>query len=95
MTNPRVFADFNNADPQGRVRLNCIGTIQDLNELQLVLQPGLAVTIYSESLEVSGVVQFSEEEGIWVADIDWDEIQDLEATSSSPAEQAVPRRHRA
>lgn len=27
MNKPRVFADFHNADVQGRLRLNCIGTI--------------------------------------------------------------------
>lgn len=29
MSNPRVFADFHNADVQGRLRLNCIGTIEN------------------------------------------------------------------
>ncbi|WP_277883249.1 hypothetical protein [Nostoc sp. FACHB-190] len=30
MDKPRVFADFHNADSQGRLRLNCTGTIEDL-----------------------------------------------------------------
>lgn len=93
MSTPRVFADFNNADPQGRLRLNCIGTIQDLNSQQLILQSGLKVSIYSESLEVPGVVQFSDEEGIWVASINWDEIRDHDAPVA--VEQPIPRRHSA
>ena len=28
MNKPRVFADFHNADPQGRLRLNCMGTVE-------------------------------------------------------------------
>ncbi len=31
MNNPRIFADFQNADAKGRLRLNCIGTIEDLS----------------------------------------------------------------
>ncbi|MDS3859664.1 hypothetical protein RIF25_02470 [Thermosynechococcaceae cyanobacterium BACA0444] len=30
MKAPRVFADFHNADTQGRLRLNCMGTAEDL-----------------------------------------------------------------
>ena len=30
MATPRIYADFHNADAQGRLRLNCIGTEEDL-----------------------------------------------------------------
>lgn len=78
MNNPRVFADFHNADVQGRLRLNCIGTIEDLAHQHIKLQNGQLLTLYSEDLEAEGVVQYSEEENVWVATIDWDRIRQVE-----------------
>ncbi len=78
MITPRVFADFHNADAEGHLRLNCIGTIEDLANQNIELRDGQLLTIYSEDLEVDGVVQFSEEEKLWVAAIDWDRIRQVE-----------------
>jgi hypothetical protein len=75
MSYPRVFADFHNADTQGRLRLNCIGTIEDLSRQQIELQNGQLLTLYSEELEVDGAVQYSELENVWVAEIDWERIR--------------------
>lgn len=72
---PRVFADLHNADKQGRVRLNCVGTAQDLARLGVRLQEDLDLTIYSEELEADGRVTYSAEEQLWVAEIDWDAIR--------------------
>lgn len=74
----KVFADFHNADGQGRLRLNCIGTVEDLARQNIELQDGQLLTLYSEDLEVEGVVQFSGEENLWVAAIDWNAIQESE-----------------
>ena len=38
MVKPKVYADFHNADPQGRLRLNCIGTTEDLARHNVVAQ---------------------------------------------------------
>lgn len=78
MKTPRVFADFHNADVQGRLRLNCIGTVEDLARQNIELQNGQRLTLYSEDLEVEGVVQYSAEENLWVAAIDWDAIRELQ-----------------
>ena len=75
MSEPRVFADFHNADVQGRVRLNCIGTTRDLARHKILLREGLPLRLYSEDLEADGVVQFSSEEKIWVAAVDWNLIE--------------------
>ena len=45
MSHPKVFADFHNADFQGRLRLNCIGTIQDLACQLIELQNGQLLTL--------------------------------------------------
>ncbi|MCU0549974.1 MAG: hypothetical protein MUC48_11555 [Leptolyngbya sp. Prado105] len=78
MSLSRVFVDFHNADEQGRLRLNCIGTIEDLARQQEDLENGQRLTLYSEDLEVDGVVQFSEDEKVWVATIDWNQIRQVD-----------------
>jgi hypothetical protein len=94
MTKARVYADFQNADAQGRVRMNCIGTMEDLARQQVELQPGLSLTLYSDDLDAQGrldelvaegVVSFSEEEHCWVATIDWSAIR--HASEVGPASQ--------
>jgi hypothetical protein len=76
MTIPSIYADFNNADPSGRLRLNCIGTIEDLARQGIHLREGLRLTLHDEELEVEGEVHFSPEEHLWVAEIDWNAVHD-------------------
>lgn len=78
MNTPRIFADFHNADIQGRLRLNCIGTVEDLARQNIELQDGKLLTLYSEDLEVEGVVQYSTEEKLWVTAIDWNAIKQMD-----------------
>ena len=77
MNQPRVFADFHNADAQGRLRLNRIGTVEDLAQHQIVLREDLPLILYSEELEVEGVAQYSTDEHIWVAQIDWNAVRQI------------------
>ena len=90
MRNLRVYADFHNADAQGRLRLNCVGTVEDLARHQIVLQEGLLLTLYSEDLAVEGHVQYSTDENLWVAVIDWGAIR--EETSVPPEDLPRPQR---
>ncbi|GBF78924.1 hypothetical protein [Aphanothece sacrum] len=77
MNKLRVFADFHNADAQGRLRLNCTGTLEDLSCQNICLKKGQELTLYSEELEVDGIVQYSSQENLWVAVIDWDKIREI------------------
>ena len=77
MAIPSVFADFMNADPQGRVRLTCVGTTEDLARLGLRLENGLRVIVHDEELEADAEVMLSPEEHLWVAKIDWNAIRRL------------------
>ena len=95
MPHPKVFADFHNADARGRLRLNCIGTVEDLAQQQIVLRDGLPLTLYSEELEVEGVVQYSTDENVWVAVIDWRAIRDMGRQALAPADNTIPQRHTA
>jgi hypothetical protein len=93
MNHPKVFADFHNADTQGRLRLNCIGTVEDLAQQQIVLRDGLPLTFYSEELEVEGVVQYSTDENMWVAVIDWHAIRDMGSQGIPSEDQTLQQRH--
>ena len=77
MKKPRIFADFHNADAKGRLRLNCVGTVEDLTCQKIVLKEGQSLILYSEDLEVDGVVRYSKNENLWVAVIDWDAIREV------------------
>jgi len=88
----RVYVDFHNADAQGRLRLNCVGTVQDLSHYQIKLREGLWLTLYSEDLEVEGQVQYAGEENLWVAVIDWDAIREVEPEPDFSRDQAVQQR---
>jgi hypothetical protein len=74
----RIFVDLHNADEQGRLRLNCIGTIEDLARQHMELKNDRRLILYCEDLEVDGVVQFSEDEKIWVVAIDWNQIRQVD-----------------
>ena len=82
MKKSRGFADFHNADAQGRLRLNCAGTVEDLACQKFFLKEGQSLILYSEDLEVDGVVRYSEKENLWVAVIDWDAIREIAPVAS-------------
>ncbi len=89
MNTLRVFADFHNADAKGRVRLNCAGTAADLERQGIALQEGQSLIIYSEELEVDGVVHYSQEEKLWAAVIDWNAIREVEPIVPQPPIQTI------
>jgi hypothetical protein len=68
-----IYADFHNLDPFGRVRLNTVGSIQDLKRQGIVLHDGLKVRLYCEEFELVGIVEFSSTEHIWTARFNWED----------------------
>ena len=81
---PRIEVDFNNCDQEGRVRLNTVGAIQSLNESQIALQNGLGVELISGDFwPITGVVEYSDSERMWVARFDIDELRDKATNSTS------------
>jgi hypothetical protein len=72
----KVFADFNNADSKGRVRLNTRGALYDLQNANIILEEGFEVLLDDEdSLSMKGIIEYSEEERIWVARVDWNMLK--------------------
>jgi len=94
MEKTKVFADFHNADSRGRLRLNCVGTQEDLSRQQVSLHDGKRLILYSEDLEADGVVRYSSEENLWVAEIDWSAIRKLSHESEPAFSVNQPTEHR-
>jgi hypothetical protein len=71
----KIYADFNNADSKGRIRLNTQGTSHDLKEMGIQLEEGLKILLDDdEGIVALGIVSYSEDEQIWVAEINWQKI---------------------
>ncbi len=101
MVKPKIYADFHNADSSGRLRLNCVGTVEDLAEQQVELREGLPLTLYADDLDeqekvdelvVDGIASFSAEEHCWVAAIDWSAIRHASDLQGSNANANGPSR---
>lgn len=68
----KISVDFNNCDAMGRVRLNTKGTFEDLDRLNFKLEQGLKLLLVDDDeLKAIGIVEFSQEENIWVASFEW------------------------
>lgn len=73
----KIYCDFQNADKEGNIRLNTQGTIDDLMLLDIALEPNMEILVSDGELEACGLVKFSDEEKLWVAEIDWKMIRDI------------------
>jgi hypothetical protein len=76
MAAQKIYADFNNADSKGRLRLAIHGSEKDIKAQNLELFSGMKIIVHDDDeLSADAEVMFSEEEKIWVAKIDWSKIQ--------------------
>lgn len=72
-----VYADFNNMDSLGRIRLNSVGTTEDIQKLSLRLTEGMTLVVSDTEIRANGVIEFSSEENIWVFNIDEGSVQEF------------------
>jgi hypothetical protein len=72
---PVIYADFNNADRHGRLRLAICGSEEDIQRQDLKLFDGMKVIVKGDDLSADAEVKFSNEEQIWVAEINWAQIK--------------------
>jgi hypothetical protein len=54
---PRIYADFDNVDEDGRLRLNLKGALDDIARLADSLRAGDPVTLSDGELEVEGLIE--------------------------------------
>jgi hypothetical protein len=89
---PLIYADFQNADAQGRVRLNCVGTVKDLARQQVQLGEGVLLVLYSDDVNdqgqearliADGTATYSQIEQCWVAVINWDKVRHESETNAA------------
>lgn len=74
-----IFADFNCADRQGRLRLDVKGAIESISRSNIDLRKSGQEYIFSDGdVSAVGRVVWSEEESIWVGVIDWSEVQSFD-----------------
>jgi len=71
----RLYGDFNHRDEQDRVKLDTAGSERDLAEIRANLKPGARATIYDDSYEAEGILEFIE--GTWRARILWETGRDI------------------
>ena len=70
-----IFADFNNTDTLGRLRLSVKGAVDCIREQNLRLYDGMPVTVSDEDeFTVNGIARWNDEEKIWVVEIDWEQL---------------------
>ncbi len=106
MSKPKVYADFHNLDDSNRLRLTCVGTMDDLARWGIELREGLVLTFSMDDaddqgrpdeLRAEGVVHYDEDACSWVASIDWfairhasDEGEGKPDTDGPSSSDAVP-----
>ncbi len=81
---PEIYADFNNLDDDGRIRLTTLGSVTDIARLGIKLRAGLKLTLATDDADDQGntddlmadaVVQYNAEQKCWVAQIDWTQVK--------------------
>lgn len=70
---PVIRVDFQNSDENGYVRLNTVGSVQDLARQGVVLREGMLLRLVDGELAATGRVRRSKET-LWVAAVDWNEV---------------------
>ncbi len=72
---PKIYADFQKLDDEGRLILICAGTKKDIEDQGVSLSPGTSVIFYSDDcaddgaedeLMVDGSVEYDEDNKRWV-----------------------------
>jgi hypothetical protein len=82
----RIYADFIKSDHKNRLVLTCLGTLQDLERENIVLQKGMKLLFYNDDVDaegnaddlvVEGFVDYDDSNERWVATINWDDITNI------------------
>lgn len=76
----RIYVDFNTmtTDPKERVYINT----HMQPDLAKDLYPGLVVALYDEEMEVEALVEFDEQDQVWLGQPNWSTRRDLALPSS-------------
>jgi hypothetical protein len=64
-----IFADFNNLDEDGYIRLNTAGTLEDIRAASIQLKDGLRLVVSDGDLTAEVLVREPGRERVWRAQI--------------------------
>jgi hypothetical protein len=74
----KLYADFQNADRMGRIRLITAGTLHDLKTMDVKLEQGQTLWLDDDEGHcIVGIAEFSKEENIWVAKINGEDLKSV------------------
>jgi len=75
---PRIYADSNEADADGRFWLHIPGSRRDIERYGDRLQPGMRVLFNVQNeFEVEGTLELDEAHGTWLGRPNYDTLRDL------------------
>ena len=83
LISPPIWVDLQATDWNGLLRLDFPGTVRSLDEYGITLSAGRRLLCFDEDADVSGNVDdlvavvvaiYDEDEGRWVADVDWENV---------------------
>jgi len=76
----RIYADFNSCDEEGRVCLNTVGSLRDIDAHRAELREGMTVLLYEpDEFEVEGSLVFDR---IWWGIPDLSTLRYLDPSST-------------
>ncbi len=75
---PRIYADANDMAEDGFFMLNAAGSLEDIRRYGGRLRPGMkALFNVQDEFEVEGVLDYDEQNKMWLGRPDWDTRRDL------------------
>ncbi len=75
---PRIYADANDMAEGGCFMLNVAGSLEDMERYAGQLRPGMrALLNVQDDFEVEGVLDYDEENKMWLGRPDWSTRRDL------------------
>lgn len=80
----RIYADFNNATEDEKVRLNTVGSLADIRKMRAPPIEGMKVLLHDEELEVQARLTRAPDGENWLGIPDWSTRQEVEPRKSQP-----------
>ncbi len=75
---PRIYADANDMAEGGSFMLNIAGSLEDIERYSGQLRPGMkALFNVQDEFEVEGVLDYDEQNKMWLGRPNWDTRRDL------------------
>jgi hypothetical protein len=76
----RLYADFNNRDAKDRVRLNTVGSEEDIAKFLTSLVDGIELILYDDELDVEARLMREDTSGIWLGLPNWSTVKHRSAS---------------